>query len=121
MNSIRAGFAVRNVLIGAGTLLAALCTVHAADSPDDDLGEVVVTGSRLRGAVAPVGSPIIQVDRTDIEASSAMTTDRLLQELPVPEVYVAIAPTARRSGGLFDLHRRLRGLRGFRRRGAGLC
>jgi iron complex outermembrane recepter protein len=82
MYSIRVATAVRNVLIVAGTLAAATSTLYAANAPDEDLSEVVVTGSRVRGAVAPVGSSLIQLDRTEIEASSAMTTDRLLQELP---------------------------------------
>nr|WP_315381214.1 TonB-dependent receptor [uncultured Sphingomonas sp.] len=43
--------------------------------------EIIVTGSRIRGA-APVGSSVIAVDRRAIEASGAVTTDRLLKEIP---------------------------------------
>jgi iron complex outermembrane recepter protein len=53
-------------------------TISAQDVPD---GDVVVTGSRIRGA-APVGSTVIAVDRKAIEASGAVTTDRLIKEIP---------------------------------------
>jgi iron complex outermembrane receptor protein len=43
--------------------------------------EVVVTGTRIRGS-APVGSPLIEVQREDIEAANALTTSQLLQEQP---------------------------------------
>jgi iron complex outermembrane recepter protein len=44
-------------------------------------GEIIVTGSRVRGA-APVGSPVITLGRDTIEASAAVTTDRLIKEIP---------------------------------------
>ena len=50
-------------------------------SEDVQGSEIVVTGSRIRGA-APVGSTVIAVDRRAIEASGAVTTDRLLKEIP---------------------------------------
>ena len=81
MKNNRVAVAVRHLLVGCAVISTA-GVAYAAAPADDELGEIVVTGSRVRGAVAPVGSPIIQVDRTEIEASSAMTTDRLLQELP---------------------------------------
>lgn len=43
--------------------------------------DIVVTGSRIRGA-APVGSSVIAIDRKAIEASGAVTTDRLIKEIP---------------------------------------
>lgn len=43
--------------------------------------EIVVTGSRLRG-VAPVGSSVIALDRSAIEASTAVTVDRMIKEIP---------------------------------------
>jgi iron complex outermembrane receptor protein len=42
---------------------------------------IVVTGSRLRGA-APVGSTVIAVDRETITDSGAVSTDRLIQQIP---------------------------------------
>lgn len=44
-------------------------------------GEIVVTGSRVRGA-APVGSTVISLGRDTIEGSAAVTTDRLIKEIP---------------------------------------
>lgn len=50
----------------------------APSRPEDSL---VITGSRIRG-VAPVGSQLIDLDREEIEDSPAVTTDRLIRELP---------------------------------------
>src|SRR5690606_41940622 len=44
-------------------------------------GEIVVTGSRLRG-VAPVGSSVIALSADDVAASGAVTTDRLIRQIP---------------------------------------
>jgi iron complex outermembrane receptor protein len=44
-------------------------------------GDVVVTGSRIRGAV-PVGANLITLDRTAIDRSGYATTQQLLQSLP---------------------------------------
>jgi len=44
---------------------------------DEVAGEVIVTGSRLRGT-APVGSSVIALGREDVIASGAVTTDRLI-------------------------------------------
>src|SRR6478736_259181 len=51
----------------------------AATSEAD--GEIVVTGSRLRG-VAPVGSTVISLGREEIDSSSAVTVDRMIKEIP---------------------------------------
>jgi iron complex outermembrane receptor protein len=48
---------------------------------DQSDGEIVVTGSRLRG-VAPVGSTVISIGREEIENSSAVTVDRMIKEIP---------------------------------------
>jgi iron complex outermembrane receptor protein len=47
----------------------------------DSLSEIVVTGTRIRGA-APVGSNLIAISRQDIEASGYATTQQILQALP---------------------------------------
>ncbi len=47
----------------------------------EENGTITVTGSRIRG-VAPVGSPLVQLGREDIDSSGAVTTDRVLRELP---------------------------------------
>jgi iron complex outermembrane receptor protein len=43
--------------------------------------EIVVTGSRISG-VAPVGSSVVSVGRADVEASGAVTTTQLIQQVP---------------------------------------
>jgi iron complex outermembrane receptor protein len=63
----------------AGQQEAAGPTTTTAD--DEVAGEVVVTGSRLRGA-APVGSSVISLGREDVIASGAVTTDRLIKQIP---------------------------------------
>ncbi|MEP7311112.1 MAG: TonB-dependent receptor [Pseudomonadota bacterium] len=66
----------------AGLTLATLAAgaTLAAES-ETQIDEVTVTGSRLRGA-APVGSAVTTLGREEITASSAVTIDRLIQELP---------------------------------------
>ena len=56
-------------------------TDDTASADVQDSGEITVTGSRIRG-VAPVGSPLLSIGRDEITTSSAVTTDRLLRELP---------------------------------------
>ena len=48
---------------------------------DPVASEIIVTGSRLRGA-APVGSSVISLGREDVIASGAVTTDRLIKQIP---------------------------------------
>ena len=47
--------------------------------PEGD--DIVVTGSRLRGE-PPVGSSLLTIGREAIETSAAVTTDRLIKEIP---------------------------------------
>ena len=56
-------------------------TATQSTAATQDADNIVITGSRIRG-VAPVGSPLVDLDRNDIEASTAVTTDRLIRELP---------------------------------------
>ena len=46
-----------------------------------DAGEIIVTGSRVRGE-APVGSAVTTLGRAEVELAGAVTTDRLVQQLP---------------------------------------
>jgi iron complex outermembrane receptor protein len=48
---------------------------------EDVPADIVVTGSRLRGS-APVGSTVIAIDRDTITSSGAVSTDRLIQQIP---------------------------------------
>lgn len=66
-------------------------TAESSSVPGDDAAagpvpvtqaeDIVVTGSRLRGA-APVGSSVISLGRNDVVASGAVTTDRLIRQIP---------------------------------------
>jgi len=49
---------------------------------EDELEEVVVTGSRTRGVEAPVGSSIISLDEDYIAKSNAISVDAMIKELP---------------------------------------
>ncbi len=77
----------RRLLAGAAiAALAAPGAAYAQEASGEDVAVqsedvITVTGSRIRG-IAPVGSPLIQLGRDDIEQSSAVTTDRLIREIP---------------------------------------
>jgi len=65
---------------------------------DADIGEdIVVTGSRVRGA-APVGSSVISVGRDDIVSSGAVSTDRLIQQIP-QVLDLGVSENSRAQGG----------------------
>ena len=73
-------------VFAVGCCLATLSWATAAQAqsePDEgvDDTEIVVTGSRVRGE-APVGASVIALGRTEIEASSAVTVDRMIKEIP---------------------------------------
>jgi iron complex outermembrane receptor protein len=97
MKNSRVAVAVRKLLVGSAAILS-IGAAYAAEPADEELGEVVVTGSRLRGATAPVGSSIIELDRKEIEISGAATTDRMLQDLP--QVFdLGVSENSRAQGG----------------------
>jgi iron complex outermembrane receptor protein len=81
MRQNRIATVVHSLLIGAGVAVSAVGYVHAAEPADEALSEIVVTGSRVRGE-APVGSAVTTIGRAEINASSSVTVDRLIQELP---------------------------------------
>jgi iron complex outermembrane receptor protein len=55
--------------------------VQAAEPATESVEEVVITGSRVRGA-APVGSAVTTIGPADIAASGQVTLDRAIKELP---------------------------------------
>lgn len=70
---------------------------EAETADDRGSGEIVVTGSRLRG-VAPVGSSVTVLGRDEVELSGAVTTDRLIQQLP--QVFdLGVSENSRGQGG----------------------
>ncbi|MCC7461236.1 MAG: TonB-dependent receptor [Gammaproteobacteria bacterium] len=73
--------ACRSVLAGAGTAVCLFGAAQAAGSQDAPIEEVVITGSRVRGA-EPVGSAVTSLGREDIQDSGQVTIDRAIKELP---------------------------------------
>ncbi|HEU5134098.1 MAG TPA: TonB-dependent receptor [Steroidobacteraceae bacterium] len=65
---------------GAAAPLAALAQDPVA-APAASLEEIIVTGSRIRGT-RPVGSPITEVSRENIELEAPLSTSALIQKLP---------------------------------------
>ncbi|MDF7776361.1 TonB-dependent receptor [Sphingomonas sp. AOB5] len=102
MKPIRIAALCGTALLSLGWSVAA----QAQDAPaSDDTSveqpaentELVVTGSRLRGA-APVGSSVTALGREDVEMSGAVTTDRLVQQLP--QVFdLGVSENSRGQGG----------------------
>lgn len=72
---------VASAALLASTPAFAQDTETPAGDQAEDKAIITVTGSRIRG-VAPVGSPLTQIGRDEIELSNAVTTDRILRDLP---------------------------------------
>ncbi len=79
------------LLAGASALASTSSATWAQDEPqpatsgsatqEAEDGDIIVTGSRLRGE-PPVGSTLLTIGRQAIETSAAVTTDRLIKEIP---------------------------------------
>lgn len=109
MKSFRRKAALRsfrtNVPALPGLVVGALLAAQAAGAQEgqpaaagNELTEVVVTGSRIRGT-APVGSTVVAVDRASIDTAAVVNTTQLIQE--VPQVFnLGISENSRgQSGG----------------------
>ena len=71
-------------VLAMGTSLMALAgPAMAQEAPQEATSatDIVVTGSRVRGAT-PVGSTVTTLGRAEMEASSAVTVDRMIKEIP---------------------------------------
>lgn len=88
------------LLVAAASAHAQTASPVAADPAAEDQAQqqdIIVTGSRLRGA-APVGSTVISVDREAIVDSGAVSTDRLIQQ--IPQVFdLGVSENSRGQGG----------------------
>ncbi|MFO7326262.1 MAG: TonB-dependent receptor, partial [Pseudomonadota bacterium] len=71
---------VRRLVLGAACIAGA-SPLFAAAAPDAELEEVVVTGSRVRGAEV-VGATVTSLGREEIETAGQVSLDRMLKELP---------------------------------------
>jgi iron complex outermembrane recepter protein len=69
----------------AATAIATPQFVLAQEAPSDpsaeNVEEIIVTGSRIRGARS-AGPSVIEVSRDDIELAAPLTTTNLIQKLP---------------------------------------
>jgi iron complex outermembrane receptor protein len=72
---------VHRLLIVAGVGIGAAGLVQAAEPQAAPPEEIVVTGSRVRGA-EPVGSAVTTLGRDEIAGSGQVTVDRMIKELP---------------------------------------
>jgi iron complex outermembrane receptor protein len=79
---------LKTIFVGGVSLFTILGAFNvgaqeSGDETDEDLlQEVVVTGSRMRGVDAPVGSTVISVDRDYIDQSGSVSVDQLIKEIP---------------------------------------
>jgi iron complex outermembrane receptor protein len=77
----KGGISLRAALqIGCCGIAIGISGVAAAQE-EASTADIVVTGSRVRGA-APVGSTVTTLGRAEMEASSAVTVDRMIKEIP---------------------------------------
>lgn len=82
MNGNTVSQGVRRALAGAGLVMVCAVPVLAAETATEtDLTEVVVTGSRVRGA-QPVGSAVIALDREALADAGQVTVDRIIKDIP---------------------------------------
>jgi iron complex outermembrane recepter protein len=70
-----------STLVFAQTSMAAEAAADSAKTGGDELAEIVVTGTSLRG-VAPAGANEFSLDSTQIQATSATSTSALLAQIP---------------------------------------
>src|SRR4051812_47948176 len=60
---------------------ASALEVERQAAVEENLSEVTVTGSRIRG-IAPVGAPVISLGREDLSRSTSTTVADFLKEVP---------------------------------------
>ena len=77
----RLSIAIRNALLGITGAVSAVATpVFAQNAPNVE--EVLVTGSRIRGAEI-VGTSVLVIDQSAMHDSGGVTIDRMLKEVPL--------------------------------------
>ena len=85
MNHAHTALTLRRHPVAAAAWLCLIASPTGAQTTAPDAAakndEVVVTGSRIRGA-APVGASVGAVSRDDIESSGAINTAQVLQQVP---------------------------------------
>lgn len=76
---LRLGASVAAIAVSGFGSSAAFAQDEATASTSEPA--IIVTGSRIRG-IEPTGSPVIGLDRSDMELSAGATTTEILSELP---------------------------------------
>lgn len=89
LNTLALGSAMSLVLAALPANAQVSAKPEAPQSPNaekgnkqSDVAEIVVTGSSIRGLIAPVGSPVLAVDREEVRASGATSTLDVLANIP---------------------------------------
>ena len=90
--------AVRRVILASAATLAlapsAAFAQDASDAENEEVDEIVVTGTILRG-VAPVGSQLISVGAEKVQSQGATTAIELMATVPQVSNLFNNVPTAR--------------------------
>lgn len=90
--------AVRRVILASAATLAlapsAAFAQDASDAENEEVDEIVVTGTILRG-VAPVGSQLISVGAEKVQSQGATTANELMATVPQVSNLFNNVPTAR--------------------------
>lgn len=83
--------------VGAGAQESGPPAVAPAANPEGTLEEVVVTGTSIRG-VAPIGSNVITLDQTAIQATGAVNVSQMINSVPA----ITTANSAPQGKNVFD-------------------
>jgi iron complex outermembrane recepter protein len=99
-------FALSSVALGALAAVAGGSPAHAQEEGEDEA--IVVTGSRIVRQDYVANSPIVTVDREDLEITGVQTVDTLLNQLPQFAPGVSASSNNPSNGGQSNVQ--LRGL-----------
>lgn len=100
--------AVRHALI-AGAMASAVTAIPASAADDENISEVVVTGSRIRRVDQETANPVLVIDQEAIKASGITTAGDLVQRIPSVSG-AATNPAVNNGGGFGESNIELRGL-----------
>lgn len=92
----------------AGVAAPALAQTQSVDEQATQVGEIVVTGSRIARQDYQSASPIVTVDSQDFQATGSVTIDSLLNDMPQFVPSVSSTSNNPSNGGQANLN--LRGL-----------
>lgn len=81
LSLLLAGSGLQSVEVGDAYAVRAAAALTPGEGPQPDTAEILVTGTRIRGA-APAGAQVIAIDRKDIEQSGLATTQAVMAAIP---------------------------------------